>query len=213
MKTLIDIIKELEKTGHSVSYTHRKDGGYIIHKIDGQHYRGKTGNVVARQITGATLSQARTIQLARIRTPKGKRAVKRTEIPDDLKKQLRKIQRLWRKNHPDIRGTLSTRGLRYQIEQYGEEAARQSLDKGFRYAEGYAYIENVNFLVERIENDIWKSSEDTSSMEEVVQTIRTKALTFREDWMQPIYEILYEWEKHTIEAKECARQITAIIGK
>lgn len=207
---LIDIIKELEKTGHSVVYTHRKDGGYIIRSIDGIHYSGKTGNQMARNIVGAKLSLARQVQLKRIKTPKGRKSIKREQLPEDLVKEMKRIQRLWRKKHPTIEGTISMRGLRYQYETYGKEQAMLSLDKSFRYSQGYAYIDNVQHLLERIRLDLNKVP--SQEMENVYILIEQKMMIFKEEWLNHIYNIMYEWEKGSIETNECARQIRAIIN-
>lgn len=207
---LIDIIKKLQAKGHSVAYTHRKDGGYIIRRIDGQVYRGKKGNQVARTLIGEELSLARSVQLRRIRTPKGKRSEKKTALPSGLEKELRKVQRNWRKKHPTIEGTISKRGLRYQFETYGEKQALLSLDKAYRYSEGYAYLENVQTLINRINLDLGKRP--SPDMEEVVSIIENKMMIFKEEWLQHCLEALYEWEKGTIDDKECSRQIKAIIN-
>lgn len=206
---LIDIIKELERLGHKVSYTHRKDGGYVIRKIDGMTYSGKTGNQIARNIVGAKLSIARSVQLKRIRTPKGKRNVKKTSLPEELEKRLKYIQRQWRKKHPTIEGTISKRGLRYQFEMYGKEKALLSLDKAYRYSQGYAYTENVQHLIERINLDLNK--DNNSEMSNARDLIEQKMMIFKEEWLQPIYNSLYDWEKQIIQGEECARIIIAII--
>lgn len=208
--TILDIIELLKEQGHSVSYYHRKDGGYVITRIDGQSYRGKTGNVLARALTGQTLSHARSVQLARIKLPKGKRAKKQAPLPEKILKEMRKVQKAWRKTHPDISGTISTRGVRYQLEHHGEEQTLLSLDKAYRYTQGYAYIDNVNWLVQRIENDLNKKP--NSAMESIVNKIREKALEFKEEWISQVYEVVYEWEKGAIEGEECARRIEGIIS-
>lgn len=206
---LIDIIKKLINEGHEVEYYHRKDGGYIIRKIDGAHFSGKTGNTIARRMVGATLSQARQVQLAKIRTPKGKRWSKLAPIPEDIKKELRKVQKAWRKKHLDISGTATTRNVRWFLEHHGREATLQSLDKSYRYAQGYAYIDNVLHLINKIENDL--TIEDDPDMEAVVQLIKNRMMDFKEEWISPCYQELYEWEKGAISGQECARRIRAII--
>lgn len=206
---LQEIIEILQKEGHKVEYSHRKDGGYIIRSIDGQHFSGKTGNAFARRLTGQSLSVARATQLARIKMPKGKKTSKLLPIPEDLKKMLRKTQREWRKKHPTIEGTISTRGLRYQIQKYGVEEARMSLDKAYRYSMGYAYLDNVLFLIERINNDLAKMPDD--DMENIVALIEQKQMSFKEEWISPIYNALYDWERSVITGQECARIIRAII--
>lgn len=208
--SLIEIIKRLVAQGHKVEYTHRKDGGYVIRRIDGTHYSGKTGNAMARIIAGAKLSEARQVQLARIKTPKGKWGhQKKMPIPDDVKKALRKVQQEWRKKHPDIRGTATTSNVRYYLEKYGKEATMIALDKAHRYAMGYAYIDNVNFLIERINNDL--SIDNDPDMIDIVELIERKKIEFKEEWIAPCYQAIYEWEKGAITGQECARRIRAIL--
>lgn len=208
--SLAEIIKILQEQGHEVEFTHRKDGGYIIRKVDGTHYGGKLGNKVARAMVGANLSQARQVQLAKIRLTKGRKYTKMEELPTDVKKALRKVQREWRKKHPSIEGTMTTRGVRYHLRHYGEQATLQSIDKGYRYASGYAYIDNVNWLIERIRTNL--TGDSSSAMEEIIELIQRKALDFREEWINPCYQAIYDWEKGSIDDKECARQIRQIIS-
>ena len=157
--TIKDLAEMLTEQGYDIKLRKRTDGGYIISRINGVSYKGTSGNIKARRIVGAELSHARTYQLARIRPPKRVAPMQRktTSIPEDLKKELRKVQRAWRKKHPDIAGTISMRGLRYQYEHYGEEMARASLNKSYRYSQGYAYIENVQWLIQRLEQDLNKA--------------------------------------------------------
>ena len=194
-----------------MSYFHRKDGGYVITRIDGQRFSGKSGNIRARAMTGQALSQGRSVQLARIRLPKGKKAEKKEPLPETLVKELRKVQREWRKKHPDIRGTASMSNVRYYYKTYGEEMAMASLDKNFRYAQGLAYIDNVNFLLDRIRNDLAK--DDSSEMQAVYDLIQRNALSVKEEWMQRLhYDCLQEWEEGNITAKECARRMREILN-
>lgn len=204
-----EIIELLIKEGYEVEARKRADGGYFIRKINGESFRGSLGNAKARKIVGAELSQARTIQLQRIRFGHKKLA----KIPDDLKKELQKVQRLWRKKHPDIRGTLSMRGLRFFYQTYGKEAAHASLQKSFRYAQGLAYIENVNWLVERLnmlKTTLDARGEDTSSVEQAISIIESRMLSFKEEWIHECYEAIYECEKGGIDADELARRIKLI---
>ena len=207
IKQLIDLLQE---QGHKIEYSKRKDGGYIIRRIDGVHFTGKKGNEVARKMMGQELSIARKVQLLRIRTPKGKKHHKKTPLPDELKKELRKIQREWRKKHPTIEGTVSTRGLRYQYETYGEEVAKATLDKAYRYSQGLAYVDNVLHLIERIKLDLTKR--DSADMELIIDLIQERILSFKEEWISPIYSALYDWERAIIDGQECARIIRSIIS-
>lgn len=210
--SILDIIEMLKEEGHSVQYFHRKDGGYVITRIDGQSFRGKSGNVRARQMTGQVLSHARIIQLARIRTPKGRfGAEKKEPLPEELLKEMKKVQRAWRKNHPDIRGTISTSNVRYYYTNYGKEKTLEALDKNMRYAQGLAYIDNVNFLLNRIKNDLDKDY--SSAMQEVYDLIQRNAFSMREEWMQRLhYDCLQEWENGHISAEECARRMKDIMS-
>lgn len=207
--TTRDIITQLVNSGHRVSFYHRKDGGFVITKIDGVSYTGKTGNAVARKMLGQKLSQARVIQLERIRTPKGKRALKQEAVPEELKKKLRKIQKEWRKTHPDIRGTMSIRGLRYKVKYEGYQEALMSLDKGWRKTQGLAYTENVDYLIQRIRQDNYKLN--SPAMERVIEIIEAKKEFFKEEWIFHCYEEVYKWERGLIDGDECARIILATI--
>lgn len=207
---VFEIIKRLKQLGHEVKFFHRKDGGYVITKIDGNSYSGKTGNKVARTMLGEKLSQARSVQLERIRTPKGKKPTKKEALPPELLKKLRKVQKEWRKSHPDIRGIMSVRGLRYYLKYEGYEATMVAIDKGWRKTQGLAYVENVEYLVQRIRQDLYKL--ESQQMEMVAERIELQKDIFKEEWIQHCYDAIYEWEKGVIDDEECARRIMAIIG-
>lgn len=212
--TIKEIAEILAENGHNIKIRKRSDGGYIISAIDSEKFKGASGNIRARQIVGASLSTARSYQLARIRPPKKVAPIKRKQqpLPEDLLKEMRKVQRQWRKNHPDIAGTISTKGLRYQYERYGKEVAMASLNKAYRYSQGYAYIENVNWLIERLTSDRNKmSGSDASTIDSIIDKIKMKQLSFREEWISEIYEEIYDFEKGGMDANELARRIDAIM--
>lgn len=212
--TIKDLAEMLTEQGYDIKLRKRSDGGYIISRINGVSYKGATGNIQARRIVGAELSHARQYQLARIRPPKKIAPMQRkqTTIPEDLKKELRKVQRAWRKKHPDISGTISMRGLRYQYEHYGEEMARASLNKSYRYSQGLAYIDNVQTLIARIEQDYNKADEyEKPFIEKAINEIRNKILSFKEDWISECYDVLYDFEKGAIIGSEFYYRIHEII--
>lgn len=214
--TIKEIAEILAENGHNIKIRKRSDGGYIISGIDSEKFRGASGNIRARQIVGATLSAARSYQLSRIRPPKKVSPLKRKQkpLPKDLLKELRKVQREWRKNHPDISGTASMKGLRYQYEQYGKEFAMASLNKAYRYSQGYAYIENVNWLIERLSQDRNKANSlEISTLDEIINEIKTKQFVFREEWISEIYEEIYEYEKDAISIGELNLRIKLIMNK
>ena len=212
--TIKDIIELLGQQGKVVQARKRSDGGYLITRIDGMSFKGASGNIHARKIVGAELSHARAYQLERIRPPKKVAPMKRklTPIPSDILKEVRKVQRLWRKEHPDIAGTISIRGVRYQLETYGEDYVKASLNKAYRYAQGYAYIENVNWLLARLQQVLPKASpEDNAYIRLLIDRIQNKALSFREDWIHEVYEQIYEFEKGALSGNELLRRIESIM--
>ena len=213
--TIIDLIKELQKLDYDVQFRKRSDGGYLITKINGQRYKGAAGNIRAREITGTTISQARAVQLARIRPPKkiAPSQRKKAPLPEDLLKLLRKTQREWRKKHPDIRGSISMRGLRYQYETYGRDQAIASLDKAYRYSQGLAYIDNVEWLLQRLEGIQSKlNTFEQAKLNRLIEKIKLHELTFKEAWISEIYEEIYELEKGAIDVDELARRIDGIMN-
>lgn len=214
--TIKEIAEILAENGHNIKIRKRSDGGYIISSIDSEKFRGAAGNIRARKIVGATLSAARSYQLSRIRPPKKVAPMKRKQkpLPTELLKELRKVQREWRKNHPDISGTASMKGLRYQYEQYGKEAAMASLNKNYRYAQGFAYIENVNWLVQRWESATNKAPmQDLSDLEEIISLIKSKSFVFKEDWISPIYyEAYYPYIQGVLDSAEALRIVQGILS-
>ena len=207
--TIKDIAELLASQGHKVKIRHRSDGGYIISQIDNIKYAGASGNIQARKITGATISHARAYQLERIRPPKiAPIKRKKAPLPEDLVKQMRKVQREWRKTHKDVSGTISIRGLRYQYETYGYESAKASLDKSFRYAQGFAYFENVQWLVSRWQDALSKApSEDQADIQAIIDLIESHAVSFKEEWFQTLYySAYYPYIQGTISIQS-ARQI------
>lgn len=212
--TIKEIAEILAENGHNIKIRKRSDGGYIISGIDSEKFRGAAGNIRARKIVGATLSPARSYQLSRIRSPKKISPMKRKQkpLPAELLKEMRKVQREWRKSHPDISGTISTKGLRYQYEKYGEEVAKASLNKAYRYSQGYAYIENVNWLDQRLESDRNKlDGSEAAEIDDIINQIKMKSLSFKEEWISEIYEEIYDFEKGAMDANELARRIQSIM--
>ena len=78
--TMIKVVAELQAQGHTIDYYVRTDGGILIRSIDGRKYTGASGNAVAREMAGATISEARVKQLKHI-TEKRVKARKRRKPP------------------------------------------------------------------------------------------------------------------------------------
>lgn len=192
--TIKDIIQLLEQQGKVVQARKRSDGGYLITRIDGMSFKGASGNIHVRKIVGAELSHARAYQLERIKPPKKVAPMKRklAPLPSDILKELRKVQRLWRKEHKDISGIASTRNVRYQLEIYGEDFVRASLNKSYRYAQGYAYIENVRWLIERWQTAKTKANyNDIDNIDRIINLLEHHMLKIREDWIHGLYYEAY----------------------
>lgn len=210
--TIQEIIKTLINQGESVKFYQRKDGGFVITKINDTRFQGKKGNAVARTMVGATLSKARKVQLSKIRTAKGKWGhEKKAPLPEQAQRFLKRLQRLHRKKHDTIEGSLSTKNVRYQIEHYGLEQTMRSLAKREIYMLGYAYPENVDYIIQRIRANLDKKP--NSSMEGVLNEIEAKKYRFLEDWINPLYDELYKWEQGQQSPEQTAQNILAIIRK
>lgn len=210
IKQIIDILLE---QGHTLKFYKRPDGGYVIQSINGTRYQGKQGNAVARTMVGATLSEARQYQLGRIRTPKGKkRSPKKKTLSKSVVAKLRKVQRKHREKHPTAQGGITLSNIRYQVEHYGEESALETLERRLLYEEGIAYPENVRYLLDRLSSDLAKSPND--AMEQAFYRIERHYYnnSFKEDWIYPTYEAIYDWEEGRISGEEASQKIRALIG-
>lgn len=142
--TLMQIAETLKSQGVAINYRQRKDGSIVITRIDGVSYQNKSGNAKARALLGETLSSARSEQLQKIRTPKGKWGHKKeSRLDNRLKKELRKVQSQFRKKGV-TEGKPTMRNLRYILKHYGMEEAFRKLRQASRYARGIAYPENVD---------------------------------------------------------------------
>lgn len=199
---LIDIINSLIKQGHSIRYRHRKDGGYIITELDGIRFTGARGNIYARDLYGSQLSKAREFQLSRLN--KNRKRV--LTLPEYLQKKLKRVQRLWRKQHDTAKGTIKTSSVRWKWLNEGEEEAWESLEKAEKYAQGIAYEENVEHLADYVRKFRY--------LDDIADEILELKYSFRDEWIYPIYEVLYPYNKRRklsdTEVKEIKRQIRAV---
>lgn len=201
--TTRQIVAQLRKQGHKISFIERNDGGIRITKIDGQRFQGSEGNVQARKMTGVKLSERREKQLHKpsMVTPKGKWSHKRkSELSDEEKRQIQRLQRLWHRKQVRegyLQEGMPTRSnYRYIKEHYGLEEAQRRLMESERYALGYAYLENVNALISRLQLDMGKLPQNLREhFQEVIDKIEEKRFTFKDIWINKINEVTYDWEK------------------
>ena len=187
------MIKALEKMGFKVDARRRSDGGWIITKINDMSFTGAKGNQYARNVLGVELSQAR-IEQTHFNVVKYIQGSKKPKdvIDEELNKELRKVQRIWRKNKVGAR--ITKRKLRWHIKEGGRREASEYLKKMTRYGQGYAYYENVENLAKYIE-DMALSISDKELAEATKKTaafIRSKADTFKEEWISRVYSFWYE---------------------
>lgn len=201
--TLKQIVNELRRLGHKVEFVKRKDGSIRIVELDGARFSSSysQGNRLARDIAGERLSERKQSQMERGRksaetqrkSPAVKRARQRLpQISPEAKKALRRVQRALRKKGEGS-GTVTTRQVRKNIERYGEEKAIELLERQRRYHEGFAYPENVETLASRVEIDAVATNNE--ALKRVASWIRAHAQSFREEWIGPINELLYDLEQ------------------
>lgn len=211
-----EMIKALEELGFKVSARKRTDGGMIISKINNMTFTGAKGNQYARQVLGVELSQAR-IEQTHFNVQKYiAGAKKKTTLDEEMKGKLRKVQRLWRKK--GVKGRITAKKVKWHISEHGRKEAMENLEKMTRYGSGYAYYENVEYLAKYIE-DIARGILNNDKLQDdlfaLAEYIRSKADTFKEEWIAKCYEFAY-WiiENHYDEdmARFCMQKIYETIG-
>ena len=224
--TIRDIINQLRQTGNDVSFYVRKDGGVRITKINGQSFSGSAGNVKARLLVGATLSEARRRQLSKIaptESMKGKGTYnkrRRRKLTSATEKEIARLQRLRRerikRTGEDI-GMVSKRNYRWVMEHYGKREADRLLKEAELYLRGIAYTENVNAFISRLTLDMKKlKQEEKDLIQKIIDKLETMKGVLKESVLQDIYDeksAFYQWEKGTITTQEFYRQIMEKLNK
>lgn len=204
-----DIVEELRKMGIKVEARKRTDGGYVITRINGVSYSGAKGNQAAREMLGITLSEARIKQVNYNVDKYIKKHKKVKTLDEDMKKKLRKVQRTWKKNKVGGEAHVTARKVKWYVKEHGQEAAKEYLEKMERYGSGLAYEENIEYLAQYIE-DIARGLKLTNQkyadkFYQLAEYIRSKMSSFKEDWINRIYQVLYTifelgFEDSTLEA-------------
>ena len=216
-----EIITELRKEGYSVKFRERTDGGIIITEINGIKYKGANGNREARNIVGVELSTAQKEQMSQ-NVEKLIKDVKKTPTLDkQTKAQLKKVQRKWKKNAVGGKAKITAKKVKWHIKNEGKTAADEYLMKMERYAEGYAYEENVEYLAQYIEdtaNGVLTDDDLQRSLYDLADLIRSIKATFKEEFISRVYGIMYDVVKYlaanqTEEAKALVRSIFTILKK
>ena len=157
-------------------------------------FTGSKGNAAARKILGVELSQAR-IEQATYNVNKYIKGKKESTLDEATKKELRKVQRTWRKNKVGGKAKITAKKVKRHIKEHGRAETKEYLRKMSRYGEGYAYEENIEYLAQYTE-DIARVYEDRGSsmadkFYQLADYIRSIADHFKEDWIGRVYQCLY----------------------
>lgn len=214
--TIKDIIKQLEDMGMNVSFYKRKDGGIRITRINGETFRGSSGNKKAREVVGASLSEGQIRALSKLTTPKGKGSYnkrRKEKLDDETRDYIKRVQRLYRKAGKK-EGKPTIRNYRYVLKTKGKAEADRLLNQSARRILGYAYTENVDALLSRLKMDIrkLKGKTDTSRLQQAYDEIAQKRNEFPDKKIYPIYEVLYDLEMGILDGIDAGVKILLIIN-
>lgn len=180
---LIDLVNKLKSEGQEITYYKRKDRGIVITSIGGVKFKGKSGNVYLRQITGQSLTPKLTAHLNKIR-----RSGKRVDpLAKELEKQVRKTQKAMKHGTPGKQAKVKTKRVRENVKKFGAESTLKTLKQQERYAKGYAYEANIDWLIDRLR--AW-----LPYTEELIKLINKKRKTFRDEWINDINQAFYSVE-------------------
>lgn len=210
--TMMEVVRQLQAQGHEVDFYVRKDGGILVKNIDGERFpSGASGNARARQLVGASISEARVSQL---KYATRARKVKKPSLDDVIKKEYDRIKKKWNKafkakgGKPHPAGYFGWNRIKYAVEHYGKEEALRRIREAERYASGIAYAKNVEILAQYI-----KSVGDQLNSQELVklsEDLIANAYSIKEEWIKPAYDELYKLNQG-IPPKEVARNTRAIL--
>ena len=193
--TTQELITALRLQGHKVSARKRTDGGWIITKIDRTSYTGAKGNQRARNLLGIEYSKKR-LEQARYnvtRFIRGKKKVRTLE--DEIKKELRRVQREWRKHN--VKAEITAFHVKKHIKEAGMLGAIDYLRRRRRYGQGFAYAENVIAITNYIRG-VAKSIKDidlVDRIEELASMMDENAENIRFDTLSKIHDMWYDVAK------------------
>ena len=190
--TMIEVVRELQQQGHKVDFYVRKDGGILVRRIDGERFSGASGNKRAREITGATISEARISQL---KYATRSRKVK-YDIDEEIEKEYRRVKKKWNKAFKSKKGKQHPAGyfgrarIKYLMQHYKKEEVLQRILEAERYASGIAYSKNIQILATFIKNA--GQQYNSQDLLKLADDIEQEAFSIREEWIQPAYDELYK---------------------
>lgn len=204
---LINIVKNLQAAGVDIKYRVRKDGGILVTEVDGMKFTAASGNAFIRSMTGETLSEAQIKQRQQIKPPKRISPARRKKapLPDDIEKQIKKLQRLYAKDK--TKGKPTIRQTRKIVEKYGVDEAKRLLQQSEYYVKGIAYTENIEAVIQRLgqaANLVAASGEDASPLYTLIEMTKDERDNHREDFteeklsylLDAIYSFEAEWNMY-----------------
>ena len=210
--TMMEVVRQLQAQGHEVDFYVRKDGGILVKNIDGEKFTtGASGNARARQIAGASISEARISQL---KYATRARKVKKPSLDDEVRKEFERVKKKWNKSFkakgrkPHPAGYFGWKRIKYALDHYGRDEALRRIREAERYASGIAYAKNVEILAQYIKSagDQFDSPELTKLSEDLIEN----AYSIKEEWIKPAYDELYKLNQG-VPPKEVAKNTRAIL--
>lgn len=191
--TTRQMVAELQRKGHTVTYYIRKDGGILIRSIDGQRYKGASGNAVARTMLGVELSEARARQTKYAQRQQRR---KRTALPDAIKEEYQRVKKIWNKafrakgGKPSTVGYFGRSAIEYTYRTQGAEETLRRIHEAEKYATGMAYSKNIEHLSSFIRDAGEKYR--SKALIKLADDIITYGYTIKDEWIYPAYQELYK---------------------
>ena len=208
----MEVVRQLQAQGHEVDYYVRKDGGILVKKIDGERYpSGASGNARARQLAGASISEARVKQL---KYATRQRRVKKPSLDDAIEKEYQRVKKKWnkafkpKKGKPHPAGYFGRGRIAYALKHYGKEEALRRIREAERYASGIAYSKNIAILVQFIRHA--GANYHSQELIKLADDLEENAYTIQEEWIAPAYDELYKLNAG-VPPEEVARVTRAIL--
>ena len=209
---MIEVVAKLQSQGHQVDFYVRKDGGILIRNIDGQRFSsGATGNKLARQMAGSTLSEARASQL---KFATRARTFKHPDLDDEVKREWQRVKKKWNKafkakgGKPHPAGYFGWNRINRAIKEYGREEALRRIKEAEKYASGVAYAKNVEQLAGFILDAGNKYNSD--ALKQLASDVLENAYMIRDEWIYPAYKRLYDLNKGQ-DPKQIANDVRTIL--
>ena len=210
--TMMEVVRQLQAQGHEVDFYVRKDGGILVKSIDGEKYpSGASGNARARQIVGASISEARVSQL---KFATRARKFKHPTLDDEIQKEWHRVKKKWNKafkakgGKPSPAGYFGKNRINKTIKEYGKEEALRRIKEAERYASGLAYSKNVEYLITLIRDA--GNKKHSQALLKLADDLEENAYTIRDEWIKPAYERLYDLNEGA-PPEDVARDVRAIL--